>query len=145
VSAPAVSHLSVSVDDNLQLWPCDAASRRQAWDIGLTSDPNLLGRVVVRGTEGTGNQLVWDISGPKNDTGTAIHTYSQSGLLSLLFLCLSLSISLSLFLSLNLSLFLFLSPISLSLISLSSLSLISLCLCLSFSLASSSLFLLHWS
>jgi hypothetical protein len=55
-----------SVGDNVALYPCGAVATRQAFLFDASD------HVVVNGSGGT---LVWDIAGPSNATGAAIHVW----------------------------------------------------------------------
>lgn len=70
----AVAAQSPQVGDHIQLWEC-GASGRQSFDLGNSSNPNLLNHLIIRGQEGDNPPYVWDISGPSNNTGTQVHVW----------------------------------------------------------------------
>jgi xylan 1,4-beta-xylosidase len=76
-AAAAASALSIpSAGDNLGLWTCGALPDRQTFDLEPATPPGpLASHIVVRGT--TNPTLVFDISGPSNATGTAVHIWGS--------------------------------------------------------------------
>lgn len=70
LSAAAAAPPPVAAGDLLALWDCaDYSSGRQAFDYGNASNSAL-----AVGVRGSGN-LVLDIVGPSNDTGTGVHAW----------------------------------------------------------------------
>jgi hypothetical protein len=62
------THAQPAVGINIHLWDCDATTNNQKYDI--SGPGQLLNHMIVHGTENSNPPLVWDISGPSNDSGT---------------------------------------------------------------------------
>lgn len=70
------AQVTPSVGDTFALWFCNATSLqyRQKYDYSAAPGP-LQQRLVVHGTESSGSPLVFDIAGPSNNTGAALHVW----------------------------------------------------------------------
>lgn len=67
------SHLYATDFTTVQLWKCIPTSPTQSWSLNSTNQPPGSSRITLNHPTSTNN--VWDLNGPSNKSGTAIHLF----------------------------------------------------------------------